>query len=152
MKKIVLTVSAIICAVCTGCLKQEKSGYEENNVKGALTINVEGAVQNTSKASGTASQSDEDRVGSVQIFLFSEDGKIEVQAYSGNSRTIHRSLPRNIYKIDSLYPDRGAAICVQCHTVADFLHDNLANQPLHLHIHTLLRSIHIHCLSLVHHK
>ena len=85
MKKIVLTVSAIICAVCTGCLKQEKSGYEENNVKGALTINVEGAVQNTSKSSGTALQSDEDRVGSVQIFLFSEDGKIEVQAYSGNS-------------------------------------------------------------------
>ncbi|MGN0190517.1 MAG: hypothetical protein ACI39U_02565 [Candidatus Cryptobacteroides sp.] len=83
-RKFVLFVSAMICAVCPGCLENEELQQTRTPV-GKLTISVGGAGSNVSKASGTAGESDEDRIGSVQIFLFAEDGRIEAESYSRSS-------------------------------------------------------------------
>lgn len=76
--KTIIAAVAASAAVFTGCLKNGIVPLEQQATS-KLTVNVSCDID--SKAAGINAEDNEKKINSVQVFVFSSDGKLEAEAY-----------------------------------------------------------------------
>ena len=80
----ILAVSAAVCALLTGCLKNEILPQEDGE---KFNLNVTVSTGDATKASGVASA--EDAIKTVQVFVFSASGILETEKYANSTENLN---------------------------------------------------------------
>lgn len=80
----ILAVSAAVCALLTGCLKNEILPQDDGE---KFNLNVTVSTGDATKASGVASA--EDAIKTVQVFVFSASGILETEKYANSTENLN---------------------------------------------------------------
>ena len=87
---------AAVCALLTGCLKNDVIPQEDDR-KYNLSVRV--STGEGTKAEGPVDAAEEEKINTVQVFVFNESGRLETETYANSTDNLNLVCTKGVKKV-----------------------------------------------------